>query len=293
MPTKVTDTILPTTMIGSYPKPRWFEDYNVEGADLLEWWKIEKHFQAFRDATAACIKDQERAGLDIVTDGQMHFDEYGGGIGSFVWYWYERSAASARAKLPNPIARGIEKSGRTSARPPGCTTGAAPRSPRRSARGHPRQARRDVRDRPRADRQAAEGTRRRRPGQPHIPRRLQVPGLALRPSSAARRGPRADLQSGPEGPGGARRGVHPDRGPVGGLAARVGPDRSGSSTSSTRGSRASTRRSPGTRASARATATRSARSRTRCRGCSSAGRRSRSSSSRSTSRCATWSTCTR
>jgi hypothetical protein len=46
MPTKVTDTILPTTMIGSYPKPRWFEEYNVEGADLLEWWKLEKHFQA-------------------------------------------------------------------------------------------------------------------------------------------------------------------------------------------------------------------------------------------------------
>ena len=82
MPTKVTDTMLPTTMIGSYPKPRWFEDYNVAGADLLEWWKIEKHFQAFRDATAACIKDQEIAELDIVTDGQMHFDQYGGAIGS-------------------------------------------------------------------------------------------------------------------------------------------------------------------------------------------------------------------
>jgi hypothetical protein len=36
MPTKVTATMLPTTMIGSYPKPRWFEDYNVGGADLLE-----------------------------------------------------------------------------------------------------------------------------------------------------------------------------------------------------------------------------------------------------------------
>ena len=53
VPTKVTDTILPTTMIGSYPKPRWFEEYNVAGADLLEWWKIEKHFQAFRDAKVA------------------------------------------------------------------------------------------------------------------------------------------------------------------------------------------------------------------------------------------------
>ena len=111
MPRKLTDTILPTTMIGSYPKPRWFEEYNLEGADLLEWWKLEKHFQAYRDATAACIKDQELAGLDIVTDGQMHFDQYGGGIGSFVWYWYERLGGFSKGKLPNPIARGIEASG--------------------------------------------------------------------------------------------------------------------------------------------------------------------------------------
>ncbi len=109
MPTKVTDTILPTTMIGSYPKPRWYQQYNVQGADLLEWWKLEENFQAYRDATAACIKDQEIAGLDIVTDGQMHFDEYGGAIGSFVWYWYERLGGFSKAKLPNPIAREIEK----------------------------------------------------------------------------------------------------------------------------------------------------------------------------------------
>jgi 5-methyltetrahydropteroyltriglutamate--homocysteine methyltransferase len=111
MPTKVTDTILPTTMIGSYPKPRWFEKYNVAGADLLEWWKLEEHFQAWRDATNAVITDQEEAGLDIVTDGQMHFDQYGGAIGSFVWYWYERLGGFSKAKLPNPIAKGIEESG--------------------------------------------------------------------------------------------------------------------------------------------------------------------------------------
>src|SRR6201984_509117 len=98
-PTKLTDTLLPTTMIGSYPKPRWFEEYNVAGSDLLEWGKIEKHFQGYPDATAACIKDQEIAGLDIVTDGQMHFDQYGGGIGSFVWYWYERLGGFSKSKL--------------------------------------------------------------------------------------------------------------------------------------------------------------------------------------------------
>ena len=110
MPTKVTDTILPTTMIGSYPKPRWYTRYNLAGADLLEWWKLEENWHAWWDATTACIKDQELAGLDIVTDGQMHFDDYGGGIGSFVWYWYERLGGFTKAKLPNPLATAIEAS---------------------------------------------------------------------------------------------------------------------------------------------------------------------------------------
>jgi 5-methyltetrahydropteroyltriglutamate--homocysteine methyltransferase len=74
----IVDTILPTTMIGSYPKPRWYSRYNLAGADLLEWWKLEENWHAWWDATTACIKDQELAGLDIVTDGQMHFDDYGG-----------------------------------------------------------------------------------------------------------------------------------------------------------------------------------------------------------------------
>jgi 5-methyltetrahydropteroyltriglutamate--homocysteine methyltransferase len=110
MPTKVTETVLPTTMIGSYPKPRWYSHYNLAGEDLLEWWKLEENWHAYWDATTACIKDQELAGLDIVTDGQMHFDDYGGGIGSFVWYWYERLGGFTKAKLPNPLARQIEES---------------------------------------------------------------------------------------------------------------------------------------------------------------------------------------
>jgi 5-methyltetrahydropteroyltriglutamate--homocysteine methyltransferase len=110
MPTKIVDQILPTTMIGSYPKPRWYQRYNLVGEDLLEWWKLEENWHAYWDATAACIKDQELAGLDILTDGQMHFDDYGGAIGSFVWYWYERIGGFSRAKLPNPLARAIERS---------------------------------------------------------------------------------------------------------------------------------------------------------------------------------------
>jgi hypothetical protein len=69
MRTKVIDTILPTTMIGSYPKPRWFEEYNLEGADLLEWWKLEKHFQAYRDAGEARPKRS-----DIIFLSELHAD---------------------------------------------------------------------------------------------------------------------------------------------------------------------------------------------------------------------------
>jgi 5-methyltetrahydropteroyltriglutamate--homocysteine methyltransferase len=49
------------------------------------------------------IRDQEQAGLDIVTDGQMHYDDYGGGIGSFVWYWYERLPGFFPSKMEHPL----------------------------------------------------------------------------------------------------------------------------------------------------------------------------------------------
>jgi 5-methyltetrahydropteroyltriglutamate--homocysteine methyltransferase len=89
-------------MVGSYPRPLWY-DYQLLGRDLLDAFKWEEHHQAWEDATTAVIAEQERAGLDIVTDGQMHFDDYGGSIGSFVWYWYERIPGFFPHKLPNPL----------------------------------------------------------------------------------------------------------------------------------------------------------------------------------------------
>lgn len=99
---QVVDRLLPVTMVGSYPRPRWFH-HQLLGRDILDAFKLEEHEQAFTDATAAVIRDQERAGLDIVTDGQMHYDEYGGGIGSFVWYWYERLPGFFPHKMEHPL----------------------------------------------------------------------------------------------------------------------------------------------------------------------------------------------
>ena len=81
--------LLPATMVGSYPRPRWFT-HQLGGRDVLEAFKSVEHAEAYADATRAVLDDQERAGLDVVTDGQMWFDDLHMGIGSFFWYWFER-----------------------------------------------------------------------------------------------------------------------------------------------------------------------------------------------------------
>ena len=93
--------LLPTTMVGAYPRPAWFRD-QLEGRDILEAFKVIQREEAFHDAVGAVIDDQEAAGLDIVTDGQMWFDDYAMGIGSFLWYWLERIGGFGREKLPHP-----------------------------------------------------------------------------------------------------------------------------------------------------------------------------------------------
>jgi 5-methyltetrahydropteroyltriglutamate--homocysteine methyltransferase len=57
------------------------------------------------------IHDQEEAGLDIVTDGQMSYDDYVGVIGSFCWYMYERIPGFEQAKEEHPAVVGQEHRG--------------------------------------------------------------------------------------------------------------------------------------------------------------------------------------
>jgi 5-methyltetrahydropteroyltriglutamate--homocysteine methyltransferase len=77
-------TLLPTTLVGSYAQPDWLINRDklgkqmpprVRAADLwrvpLEWLE-----QAQDDATRLAIRDQERAGLDILTDGEMRRESY-------------------------------------------------------------------------------------------------------------------------------------------------------------------------------------------------------------------------
>src|SRR5918997_3673123 len=76
--------VLATTVIGSYPQPDWLIDREKLRGPLpprvraRELWRIEEPYLAAAqdDATALAIADQERAGLDIVTDGEIRRESY-------------------------------------------------------------------------------------------------------------------------------------------------------------------------------------------------------------------------
>ena len=75
--------LLPTTVVGSYPQPEWL----VDRAMLSKWvprpacrrmWRLppEHLEEAQDDATIVAIRDMERAGIDIVTDGEIRRESY-------------------------------------------------------------------------------------------------------------------------------------------------------------------------------------------------------------------------
>ena len=76
--------LLPTTVIGSYPQPDWLIDRERLRHSLparvraRELWRVPEPFlaQAQDDATALAIAEQERAGVDIVTDGEIRRESY-------------------------------------------------------------------------------------------------------------------------------------------------------------------------------------------------------------------------
>jgi 5-methyltetrahydropteroyltriglutamate--homocysteine methyltransferase len=76
--------VIATTVIGSYPQPDWLIDRERLRGTLPprvrahELWRVPEPYlaQAQDDATALAIADQERAGVDIVTDGEIRRESY-------------------------------------------------------------------------------------------------------------------------------------------------------------------------------------------------------------------------
>ncbi|HEY5898452.1 MAG TPA: cobalamin-independent methionine synthase II family protein [Burkholderiales bacterium] len=65
--------VLPTTIIGSLPRPGWYTE-NLGRRDFREAMVDRTFREQYLDAVSAYLRDQELAGLDIVTDGDCRFD---------------------------------------------------------------------------------------------------------------------------------------------------------------------------------------------------------------------------
>src|SRR5215212_6546787 len=76
--------LFPTTLVGSYPQPDWLIDRKrltenipprVRARDL---WRLAEPYlaEAQDDATRLAILAQEKAGIDIVTDGEIRRESY-------------------------------------------------------------------------------------------------------------------------------------------------------------------------------------------------------------------------
>jgi 5-methyltetrahydropteroyltriglutamate--homocysteine methyltransferase len=80
----MTNVLLPTSLVGSYAQPDWLIDRKKLAGRFpprvraRELWRITPEFleQAQDDATLLAIRDQERAGLDIITDGEQRRESY-------------------------------------------------------------------------------------------------------------------------------------------------------------------------------------------------------------------------
>ena len=74
MLTATRDLMLPATVTGSWPRPRWY-DQGLWGRPLDTALLDVRFREQFLDAHATVLADQTRAGLDILTNGDYHLDE--------------------------------------------------------------------------------------------------------------------------------------------------------------------------------------------------------------------------
>jgi len=75
--------VLTTTVVGSYPQPDWLVDRTllskgVPRVRMQAMWRVPEPLleQAQDDATIVAIRDMERAGIDIISDGEIRRESY-------------------------------------------------------------------------------------------------------------------------------------------------------------------------------------------------------------------------
>jgi 5-methyltetrahydropteroyltriglutamate--homocysteine methyltransferase len=74
--------LLPTTVVGSYPQPEWLVNREMLSKTVprvrMDIWRVPQPWlqPAQDDATILAIRDMERAGIDIITDGEIRRESY-------------------------------------------------------------------------------------------------------------------------------------------------------------------------------------------------------------------------
>lgn len=112
-------------MVGSYPQPEWLVDGQMLGSRLpprtraLEIWRVapEHLEQAQDDATIVAIRDMERAGIDIITDGEIRRESYSNRFATALdgMDLEHPGTAVDRTGHPNPVPRVVGPIRRTRA----------------------------------------------------------------------------------------------------------------------------------------------------------------------------------
>ena len=111
----MTNELLPTTVVGSYVQPEWLVDRNnLKGRRpprirAHEIWRVDQEFleSAQNDATLLAIHDMERAGIDIVTDGEVRRESYYNRVATALGGVDTENPGTAidRTSHPNPVPR--------------------------------------------------------------------------------------------------------------------------------------------------------------------------------------------
>ncbi|THD68641.1 MAG: 5-methyltetrahydropteroyltriglutamate--homocysteine methyltransferase [Bradyrhizobium sp.] len=109
--------VLPTTVVGSYPQPDWLVDRemlskSVPRTRMMQMWRIPEQYleQAQDDATIVAIRDMERAGIDIVTDGEIRRESYSNRFATALEGIDSKNPAIIAARSgPTPVPRVVGK----------------------------------------------------------------------------------------------------------------------------------------------------------------------------------------
>jgi 5-methyltetrahydropteroyltriglutamate--homocysteine methyltransferase len=111
--------LLPTSLVGSYAQPEWLIDRKKLAGRFpprvraKELWRVGADWlnEAQDDATLLAIRDQERAGLDIVTDGEVRRESYSNRFATALDGVDIDNPGTAldRSGHPNPVPRVVGK----------------------------------------------------------------------------------------------------------------------------------------------------------------------------------------